>query len=140
MANKVLVAYATKHGSTAGIAQKIGEVLVNAGLDTDVLPVKEVKKLSDYRAVIIGSAVYMGKWRRNATRFLKRNTSALADKDVWVFSSGPTDKGDPYDLVEGWRIPEGLKSAVDKIQPHDLAIFHGRLDAVSYTHLTLPTN
>jgi menaquinone-dependent protoporphyrinogen oxidase len=60
MDKKILVAYATKYGSTAEIAQKIGEVLINSGLDTDILPIDRVRDLDLYQAIIVGSAVYIG--------------------------------------------------------------------------------
>jgi len=61
MDNQVLVAYATKHGATAEIADKIGQVLRQAGLRTDVLPTDHVSDLVAYKAVVLGSAVYIGK-------------------------------------------------------------------------------
>jgi menaquinone-dependent protoporphyrinogen IX oxidase len=58
MDNQVLVVYATKHGATAEIAEKIGQVLRQAGLRTDVLPTDRVSDLAAYKAVVLGSAVY----------------------------------------------------------------------------------
>jgi menaquinone-dependent protoporphyrinogen oxidase len=57
---QVLVAYATKYGATAEIAEKIGQVLHQAGLRTDVLPADRVSDLTPYNAVVLGSAVYVG--------------------------------------------------------------------------------
>ena len=128
MSTHVLVTYATKHGATVGIAEKIGEVLQEAGLPTDVMPVKQVKDLSPYSAVVLGSAVYIGRWRKEAVKFVEKNEKELAERDVWFFSSGPTDEGDPVELVEGWTFPEKLQPAADRIQPHDIAVFHGVLD------------
>ena len=128
MSKKVLVTYATKHGATAEIAEKIAELLQEAGLPTDVAPVKQVKELTPYSAVILGSAVYIGRWRKEAVKFLENNEQALAGRDVWLFSSGPTDEGDPVELLEGWKLPEKLQPAAERIQPHDIAVFHGVLD------------
>ena len=61
MCNQILVAYATKYGATAEIAEKIGQVLRQAGLRTDVLPANRVGNLTSYKAVVLGSAVYIGK-------------------------------------------------------------------------------
>jgi menaquinone-dependent protoporphyrinogen oxidase len=129
MDKKVLVAYATKYGATAEIAGKIGLVLQEAGLDTDVLAVKSVKDLSPYKAVVLGSAVYIGKWRKDASAFLKANEAALAEKPVWFFSSGPTGKGTPDDLLKGWRFPKTLQPVADRIQPRGMAIFHGDVNS-----------
>ncbi len=128
MANQVLVAYATKYGSTAEIARRIGEVLTEAGLGTDVLPASQVRDLTPYRAVVLGSAVYIGGWRKEAARFLEANEAALANKLVWLFSSGPTGQGDPVALMQGWRFPKKLQPAMDRIRPRDVAVFHGALD------------
>lgn len=125
---KVLVAYASKYGATEEIAQRVGEVLRNEGLDTDVLSAEEVSDLAPYGAVVLGSAVYAGQWRKEAASFLEENVEALAERPVWIFSSGPTGEGDPAELLKGWRIPEGLQAATERIQPRELAIFGGEMD------------
>lgn len=71
MNTPVLVTYVTKYGSTAEIAEKIGQVLRQADLHTDVLPADRVTNLSSYKAVILGNAFYMGGWRKEAVKFLK---------------------------------------------------------------------
>ena len=109
MNTQVLVAYATKYGATAGIAEKIGQILGQAGLHVEVLPVDRVNDLSSYQAVVLGSAAYIGRWRKEAAKFLKSNEKVLADKLVWLFSSGPTEQGNPVDLMEGWRFPKSLR-------------------------------
>ena len=128
MSIQVLVAYATKYSATAEIAEKIGQVLRQAGLRTDVLPVDRVSDLSPYQAVVLGSAVYIGKWRKEAVKFLKANEKALAERQVWLFSSGPTGEGDAVELGEGWRFPKSLQPIADRIRPRDIAVFHGALD------------
>lgn len=128
MEKEVLVAYATKYGATAGIAVKIGEVLSQAGLDVDVLPVSQVNSLNAYAGVILGSAVYIGQWRKEAAKFLKAHEAALAKRPVWLFSSGPTGEGDPVELVQGWRLPTKLQPIADRIGPRDTAVFHGATD------------
>ena len=125
---QILVAYATKYGATAEIAEKIGEVLSEAGLQTDVLPADKVGDLAPYKAVVLGSAVYMGKWRDEAAKFLEDNEKALAQRPVWLFSSGPTGEGDPVELMKGWSFPEAQQEAADRIGPRDIAIFHGAVD------------
>jgi menaquinone-dependent protoporphyrinogen oxidase len=125
MDGQVLVAYATKYGATAEIAEKIGQVLRGAGLDADVLPVDRVGDLPSYKAVILGSAAYVGSWRKQAAAFLKANEKVLAGQLVWLFSSGPTGEGDPLELTQGWRLPKALQPIADRIQPRDIALFHG---------------
>ncbi len=88
---RVLVAYATKSGATAGIAEAIGEELGRMGLTAEVRSVDEVPGVQGYDAVILGSAVYIGKWRREALKFGKRHAADLQHRAVWLFESGPTD-------------------------------------------------
>lgn len=128
MNKKVLVAYASKYGATKEIAEKIAEVLQTAGLETDVQPAKTVKNLDAYGAVVLGSAVYVGMWRKSAVKFLKTHESALSRLPVWLFSTGPTGEGDPVELLKGWRFPEKHQPIVDRIQPNEIAVFHGALD------------
>lgn len=125
---QILVAYATKYGATAEIAERIGAVLRQAGLPTDVLPVGRVGDLSPYKAVVLGSAVYMGQWRKEAAAFLKANEQALSGRLVWLFSSGPTGEGDPVALTNGWRFPQGLQPIADRIRLRDIALFAGAMD------------
>jgi len=128
MEKQVLVAYATKYGATAEIAEKIGQVLRQAGLPTDVLPADRVGDLSAYKAVVVGSAVYIGRWRKEAVKFVEANETVLAEQLVWLFSSGPTGEGDPVELVQGWRFPKKLQPVIDRIGPRDIAVFHGAVD------------
>jgi menaquinone-dependent protoporphyrinogen oxidase len=125
---QVLVAYATKYGATAEIAEKIGQVLRQAGLRTDVLPTDRVSDLTPYNAVVLGSAVYMFRWRKEAVKFLQANEKMLAERPVWLFSSGPTGEGEPVAFMKGLRFPEALQPIADRIRPRDIAVFHGALD------------
>lgn len=128
MENRVLIAYGTKYGATAEIAERIGEALRDAGLEADVLQADRVGDLSAYDAVVVGSAVYIGRWRKEAVKFVTDNEQTLTAKPVWIFSSGPTGEGDPVEQVQGWRLPGSLEPIVDHIQPRDIAVFHGAAD------------
>lgn len=128
MDKQVLVAYATKYGATAEIAEKIGQVLGQAGLRTDVLPTDRVSDLHSYKAVVLGSAVYIGRWRKEAATFLKANEKVLAEQLVWLFSSGPTGEGNPVELTQGWYFPKALQPIADRIRPRDIAVFHGAIN------------
>ena len=124
----ILVTYASKYGATKEIAEKIGEVLRRADLRVDVVPVDGIRDLSLYEVIILGSAVYVGKWQKEAVEFLKANEKILASRPVWLFSSGPTGEGDPVELVEGVRLPPALQPVVNRIRPRDIAVFHGYIN------------
>lgn len=128
MDGKVLVAYGTKYGATTEIAGKIGEVLRQQGLDADVVAAGQAGDLAPYGAFVIGSGAYFGRWRKEAVKFLKKNEALLAEKPVWLFSSGPTGEGDPVELAKGWQHPKALQPSIDQIQPRGIALFHGKVD------------
>ncbi len=128
MNNKVLVAYATKYGATAEIAERIGQTLRTSGIEVDVAPADQAGDPAGYSAVVLGSAVYAGSWRKEAAAYLEANEAALAGRPTWLFSSGPTGEGDAVELMKGWRFPEALQPIADRIQPRDIAFFHGEID------------
>jgi len=90
-----------------------------------VLPADRVADVAAYRAVVLGSAVYIGGWRKAAARFIKANEKALAERPLWLFSSGPTGRGDPLELVKGWRFPKGLQHIADRVRPREIVVFQG---------------
>jgi len=79
MNDKVLVTYASKYGATVEIAARIGQILHQEDVSNDVLGVDDVGDVTAYQAVVLGSAVYMGGWRKKAANFLKENQEALAE-------------------------------------------------------------
>jgi menaquinone-dependent protoporphyrinogen oxidase len=87
----VLVVYGSKRGGTAEIADAIVETLLAEGVDADLAGAAGVDSIDDYDAVIIGGALYMNRWHRDARRFVHRHADALRTRPVWLFSSGPLD-------------------------------------------------
>lgn len=88
---RVLVVYGSKRGGTAGLAGMIGSALQNEGMIADVAPASTVRSLEGYDAVIVGGAIYMYRWHKDARRFVRRHAAELAALPVWLFSSGPLD-------------------------------------------------
>jgi len=127
---RVLVAYGTKHGATAEIAEAIARTLRQSGLQVDVERARRVHSLVAYRAVVLGSAVYAARWRRDARRLLAN--AELRDRDVWLFSSGPVgqDEGDPKQ-AERWTKPQRVQRRAAELGVHEHVVFGGRLDESS---------
>jgi menaquinone-dependent protoporphyrinogen oxidase len=128
MDEKILVAYASKYGSTAEMARAVGKEIQAAGQPVEVKSVEEVDDPGAFAAVVLGSAVYAGQWRKEAGQFLLDHEDELKNLPVWLFSSGPTGEGDPAELMGGWTFPENLQPAAERIQPEDIKFFHGVLD------------
>lgn len=88
----VLVAHASKYGSTREIAEVIATSLREAGLEAVVTSAADVRELAGYGAIVLGSGLYSATWLREANRFLRVHRAALAGLPVWLFSSGPLDR------------------------------------------------
>jgi menaquinone-dependent protoporphyrinogen oxidase len=82
----VLVAYATAHGSTRGIADRIVDRLQSRGVDSLTRPAADVHDISRYAAVVLGSAIHGGRWLPSARQFADRNAALLRERPVWLFS------------------------------------------------------
>jgi menaquinone-dependent protoporphyrinogen oxidase len=89
----ILVTAASRHGGTNEIAEAIGAALREAGVNAEVRRPGEVESVERYDAVVLGSAVYVGRWLDEAKTFAQRHADALRRRPVWLFSSGPL--GDP---------------------------------------------
>lgn len=129
MTDRVLVAYGTKYGATAEIAEVIATTLRTAGFEVDALPARDVRSLEGYQAVVLGSAVYMARWRRDALALLRRLRRDLASRPVWLFSSGPVgEQADQQDAgSERWTKPKRVQRVASEIGARDHAVFGGRV-------------
>jgi menaquinone-dependent protoporphyrinogen oxidase len=121
---RILVAVASKHGSTKGIAQAIVDELDAMGAETELKEVDESPDVGQYGAVIIGSAVYMGNWLSEARRFVEENQAKLKELPVWLFSSGPLGEHDPQPKDSPAHLSEIMQATGAK--GHQ--IFVGKLD------------
>ena len=128
---RVLVAYATKHGATRGIAEKIASTLRRRDQDVDLRQIDDTIEAADYDAFVIGSAAYMGGWLKEATNFVRRNESLLAKRPVWLFSSGPigTDTVDAKGRdVRVASEPSEFAEFRESLRPRDAHVFFGAYD------------
>jgi menaquinone-dependent protoporphyrinogen oxidase len=119
---RVLVASASKHGSTAEIARTIGASLTFRQIEADVRPAESVTSLEGYDGVILGSGVYMGHWLEPAKRFIQQHTEDLLRRPVWLFSSGPL--GDPAKPGED---PADAAALVEATRALEHRVFPGSL-------------
>ena len=128
---RVLVGYASRHGSTAGIAQRIAAGLRAGGQDVEALPVGEVTDVGIYDAFVIGAATYMFHWLRDATRFVEHHHVLLSQRPVWLFASGPlgTDQVDEegHDVLEATR-PREFDELYPRVHPCGEKVFFGAWD------------
>jgi menaquinone-dependent protoporphyrinogen oxidase len=128
---KILVAYASRHGATKGIAERVAQTLERAGLEVTLKPAEDAAPVTDYDAFVIGSAAYMGGWMGEATTFVRRHRDDLAHRPVWLFSSGPvgTELVDAKgcDQLVASR-PKEFDEFARTIQPRDEHVFFGAYD------------
>ena len=124
---KVLVTAASRHGSTEDVAAAIARVLRLRGLDAEDVPPVDVQDLTAYDAVVVGSAVYEGRWLPAATEFVDRFDVRLLGRPVWLFSSGPI--GAPPTLVED---PD-VETLMATTGAREHRVFAGRIDQQDLT-------
>lgn len=137
MATSVLVGYATRYGSTQEVAKAIAASLHETGLGLDLQPLRDVRTLAGYKAVVLGAPLFMFHWHKEALSFLSRHRAALMERPVAVFALGPTHE--PYDAQE-WQ---DSRSQLDKelakcpwFKPVALEMFGGKYDP-EYLHFPL---
>ena len=125
---RILITYATRHGSTRGIAERIAAVLAGSDLDVtlrDVHDVRDLDSLQRYDAFVIGSAIYLGRWLKPATTFIEAHHDELRGRPTWLFSSGPIVgepvAADPSDAAKG-------EAAAKTLHAREHRLFGGKLD------------
>lgn len=127
MDEKILVAYASRAGSTAEIAEAIGKTLAQNGAQVDVLPMQVVKDLTPYRAVVAGSAIRKSKWLPEAMHFVQAHRAELAHKPFATFTVCITlamSNNDQYrQAVAKWIQPVRAQ-----VRPMSEGLFAGKLD------------
>lgn len=136
MSDKVLVVYATRYGSTQEVAERVAATLRENGLQVDVKPAREVRTLEGYRAVVLGAPLYIGRWLKDAHRFLARYQEGLTQRPVAVFALGPTR----LEELENAEIRAQLDQQLSKypwLKPVAAELFGGKYDPAT---LRFPDN
>jgi menaquinone-dependent protoporphyrinogen oxidase len=138
---RVQVVYASRHGGTAGIAERIAEVLRSSGAEVVLADVAARPDPAGFDAYVVGSGVYMGSWLKEGTDWLESHQQALAGRPVWLFSSGPlpgstkeTTGTDPVSNSLGPTEGPGsggrkkIEAVSAVIHPRDHVVFQGSFD------------
>ena len=127
MSDAVLVAYATRYGSTQAVAEQIAETLRESGFEVTLRSVEEVGSLEGYRAVVLGAPLYIGRWLKGARRFLQQHQEALQGRPVALFTLGPL-RG----VEEEWQeVRAQLDAELAKypwLEPSAVELFGGKYD------------
>jgi menaquinone-dependent protoporphyrinogen oxidase len=127
----VLITYATRHGATGGIAERIAETLREAGVPAEARPVEDVTRLAGYDAVVLGGAAYMFHWLKPARTFAKQHRAELQQRPVWLFSSGPLGEDqvdeEGRDVREAAR-PKEFQELTEILRPRGEEVFFGAYD------------
>lgn len=121
---KVLVAIASRHGSTNEIGSAIAAELRAAGIEAEQRDFAEVYSVDGYNAAILGSAVYMGNWLSEARQFVEHHAAQLAAMSVWLFSSGPIGRDDP----QPHGGPAGVAALIQATHARGHQLFAGKLE------------
>jgi menaquinone-dependent protoporphyrinogen oxidase len=127
MSDSILVAYASRYGSTQQVAEQVAVTLRECGLEVDLEPMRQVLALEGYRAVVLGAPLYIGRWLKDARRFVTRHREALTERPVAIFTLGPTRAG-----AQEWQ---GVRTQLDQqlakypwLAPVALELFGGKYD------------
>ena len=139
MSTSILVGYATRYGSTQEVAEAIAATLREDGTAVDCRPLKEVKTLEGYTAVVVGAPLYMFHWHKDAKSFLSRHRQALMARPVAVFAMGPLK-----DEAKDWQ---DVRAQLEKelagfpwLAPVAAEVFGGKHDPAKLTfpHSLIP--
>lgn len=126
-----LIVYGSKHGSTRKIAEEISSVLRSEGFEVEIVDANEnIRDVSQYDLVVVGSALQLGTWLRNATKFVRQNQAALKSRPVWLFSSG-LKSADPRSTnpkviseFDGTIKPRGHQFFMGSFEPNKMGWLH----------------
>jgi menaquinone-dependent protoporphyrinogen oxidase len=127
MSASILVAYATRYGSTQGVAEAVAVVLRERGLEVELQPIQKVRSLEGYRAIVLGAPLYIGNLPKDVYRFLEQQRESLMTRAVAVFALGPlSDEENEY---------QGSRAQLDKVlakfawlKPCAIEVFAGKYD------------
>lgn len=127
MTERVLIAYGSKHGSTAETADAIAGMVRERGLEVDVSEAARVPTLDGYDRVVVAGSIYMGRWHPDARDFIKRFADQLSEMPVAFFAMGPKSS-EPDDLAEARKQLDVNLRKLPDVGAEPIAIFGGVID------------
>lgn len=125
---RVLVAYATRFGSTQGIAERIAARLTAAGHDADLCPCGDVDTVDGYPAVVFGSSVFNQRWLPEADAFVSRNAAPLGSRRLWIFTVGTFGDSKPVIGPLMRHEPRNIGGVIRTLHPAGYRVFAGVID------------
>jgi menaquinone-dependent protoporphyrinogen oxidase len=128
MSNTILLAYATKYGSTREIAEAMVKALEGKKVKVDLQLASQVSTLEGYQAVVLGAPLFMFKWHKDARRFLKKHKKMLAQMPVAIFAVGPSFKGDEEEFKGSWEQFDKALTDFPWLEPSAKEVFGGKFD------------
>lgn len=128
MPDKILVTYASRTGSTVGVAEAIGKTLIQNNLDVTVLPMQDVTDLTPYQAVVAGSAIQGGQWLPEAMQFLETHQAELRQKPFAAFLVCMTLALKNEKMRENANVSDWLAPIRARVKPVSEGLFSGALD------------
>ncbi len=141
MPNSILVGFATQYGSTQQVAEQVAATLREHGLEVDLQPVRQVRSLEKYRAVVLGAPIYMFHWHKEALGFLSRHRTTIAQRPVAIFALGPIHS-EEKEFQEAraqldkelakfpWLVPVALEIFGGKLEPAKFRFPHNLIPAM----------
>ncbi len=136
MSASILVAYATRYGSTQEVAEAVAATLRERGIAVDIQPMREVRTLEEYQAIVLGAPLYMFRWHKDALHFLSCHRAALMARPVAVFALGPLHNEEKEYQETRKQLDKEL-AKFPWLAPAAITIFGGKFDPEK---LTFPYN
>ena len=131
MANLILVTFSTIYGSTREVAEQVAATLREQGLAVDLQPIKQVRSLDQYRAVVLGAPLYMFHWHKDALNFLSKHRTALAQKPLAIFALGPLNNVEK-EFQEARAILDKELAKFTWLAPVTIEIFGGKMEPAKF--------
>ena len=130
MKSSVLIAFATRSGTTAEVAEAIATAMKESGVPAEILAVSQVNSLTGREALILGAPLYIGRFPKEFRRFLRVHRDALSTMRPWLFVLGPT-RNEPKDFEAARKQAEKQLAQYPRLHPADLHVFGGRWSTAS---------